>query len=164
MEKAKRQALIEQYASAFPEFEKSLEQIPLEAWTFKPEPKEWSVHEIIVHLADSETNSYLRARRLIADPGETLMAYDQDHWVSALNYHSQDWKLALEVTRLVRESTHDLIKDLPDEIWEHTINHPESDAPFRFERWLEIYARHPIVHRDQALTNLELWKQDQSAD
>ncbi len=164
MDKVKRQSLIDQFESAFPEFEKALEQIPQEAWTYKPEPKEWSVHEIIVHLADSETNSYLRARRLIADPGATLMAYDQDHWAEAMDYHSQDWKLALEITRLVRESTHALIKDLPDEIWEHTIVHPESDAPFRFERWLEIYATHPIVHRDQILANLKSWKQAQSSD
>ncbi len=164
MDKAKRQSLIETYAGAFSKFEEGLEQIPQEAWTYKPEPKEWSVHEIIVHLADSETNSFLRARRLIADPGDSLMAYDQDHWAKAMDYHSQDWKLALEVTRLVRESTHALIKDLPDAIWQHSIKHPEREAPFHFERWLEIYAGHPIVHRDQILANLESWKQSRSSN
>lgn len=33
----------------------TLKDIPHEMWKFKPEPKEWSVHEVLVHLADSES-------------------------------------------------------------------------------------------------------------
>jgi len=161
MNNAERLALIEIYRNAFSEFEAAIGTIPIEVWTFKPEPNEWSVHEIIVHLADSESNSYLRARRLIADPGEVLMAYDQDHWAKALDYHRLDWKLALETTRLVRESTYDLIKNLPEDVWAHTAKHPEFDDPYRFEQWLEIYAKHPLVHRDQALSNYALWQKQQ---
>ena len=158
MDSSKRNALIDLYKTAFSDFENALGNIPQEMWTFKPEPKEWSVHEIIVHLADSETNSYLRARRLIADPGEMLMAYDQDHWAVALDYHSQDWKLALETTRLVRESTYALIKDLPDNVWAHSALHPEQEGAFQFEQWLKIYSKHPLVHRDQVLANHTIWK------
>ncbi len=159
MDKQEREQLIAKYLRAFADFEEALFTIPKEAWTFKPEPKEWSVHEIIVHLADSETNSYLRARRLIADPGGSVMGYDQDHWANKLDYHSQDWKTSLEITRLVRESTYALIKDLPDEVWNHSAVHPEYDAPYTFEQWLKIYSEHPLAHREQILNNYKLWKQ-----
>lgn len=162
MDQSERQKLIEIYKTAFTEFETGLENIPQEMWTFKPEPKEWSVHEIIVHLADSETNSYLRARRLIADPGGLLMAYDQDHWAIALDYHSRDWKLAFETTRLVRESTYELIKDLPENVWAHSAKHPEYEEVFQFEDWLKIYAKHPLVHRDQVLANHVIWEKQKT--
>ena len=67
MDKAERKALIEKYGRAYGDFIAGLKEIPKEMWQFKPAPKEWSVHEVIVHLADSETNSYLRARRMIAE-------------------------------------------------------------------------------------------------
>jgi len=41
---------------------------------------EWSVHEIIIHLADSETNAALRARKLAIEPNGMIMAHDQDYW------------------------------------------------------------------------------------
>jgi hypothetical protein len=158
MDKQERDELIEKYLRAFADFEEALLTIPREVWKFKPEPKEWSIHEVIVHLADSETNSFLRARRLIADPGETLMGYDQDHWANNLNYHDQDWKRALEITRLVRESTYALIRSLPEEVWANTATHPEYDDPYTFEQWLEVYANHPYAHREQVLKNYEIWK------
>ena len=62
----------------------TLKDIPREMWKFKPEPKEWSVHEVLVHLADSESNAALRARKLIVEPGGALMGYDQDKWAIEL--------------------------------------------------------------------------------
>ena len=161
MDKVERQQLIEQYRTAFDEFEAALKTVPKEAWLFKPAPKEWSVHEVIVHLADSETNSYLRARRLVADPGQPLMAYDQDHWADNLDYHKQSTDDALEVTRLVRKLTYELVKDLPDEVWAHTAVHPEYDEPYPFTRWLKIYANHPRAHAEQITENYRIWKEQQ---
>ena len=161
MDKAERKALIEKYGRAYGDFVAGLKEIPKEMWQFKPAPKEWSVHEVIVHLADSETNSYLRARRLIAEPGQPLMAYDQDVWANKLDYHNQSTEDALEVLKGVRKMTYDLIKRLPDEIWANTVEHPEYDEPYSFEKWLGIYANHPYVHLGQVQENYRLWKEQQ---
>jgi len=106
MDKREREQLIEKYRTAFDEFFTALNAIPKEAWLFKPAPKEWSVHQVIIHLADSETNSYLRARRLVAEPGQPVMSYDQDVWADKLDYHSTNIDDALETTRLVRKLTY----------------------------------------------------------
>lgn len=161
MDKKERDGLIEKYRTAFDEFEAALKLIPREAWLFKPAPKEWSVHQVIVHLADSETNSYLRARRLVAEPGQPLMGYDQDVWADKLDYHNQSVEDALEVTRLVRKMTYDLIKRLPDENWSNTVVHPEYPEPYAFEKWLRIYADHPRVHAGQISENYRIWKEQQ---
>ncbi len=159
MDKAERERLIEKYRTAFDEFVVALSVIPKEAWFFKPAPREWSVHQVIVHLTDSETNSYLRARRLVAEPGQPLMGYDQDVWADKLDYHNTSIEDALETTRLVRKLTYDLLKRLPDEVWVNTAVHPEYSEPYTFEKWLRIYADHPRVHAEQIRNNYEAWKQ-----
>ncbi|MCW5732900.1 MAG: DinB family protein [Enhydrobacter sp.] len=158
MDANERNQLIEAYRTAFDEFEEALAGIPREAWQFRPAPGEWSVHEVIIHLADSETNSYLRARRLAVDPQLPLMAYDQDAWAAKLDYHSQDTDTALALTRLARLATYDFIKDLPDQVWAHVGVHPEYKDPYTFERWLSIYANHPRQHTEQILNNYTAWR------
>ena len=159
MDMAERTELIEKYRTAFDEFLAALSVIPKEAWLFKPALKEWSVHQVIVHLADSETNSYLRARRLVAEPGQPVMSYDQDVWADKLDYHSTNIDDALETTRLVRKLTYDLLKRLPDSVWTNTVVHPEYSEPYRFEKWLHTYADHPRVHAGQITENYRLWKE-----
>src|SRR3990172_9690045 len=159
MDKTERLALIESYRTAFDELVTALNAIPKEAWLFKPAPKEWSVHQVIVHLADSETNSYLRARRLVAEPGQPVMSYDQDVWADKLDYHSTNIDDALETRRLVRKLTYDLLKRLPDSVWTNTVVHPEYSEPYTFEKWLRTYADHPRVHAGQITENYRLWKE-----
>jgi hypothetical protein len=69
MDKQVRDEKIELYGRGFGMLVEVLKDIPREMWQFKPEPKEWSIHEVIIHLADSESNAALRARMLIVDPG-----------------------------------------------------------------------------------------------
>jgi hypothetical protein len=159
MDKAERDALIEKYRTAFDEFEAALNVIPKEAWLFKPAPKEWSVHQVVVHLADSETNGYLRARRLVAEPGQPLMAYDQDVWADKLDYHNQSTEDALELTRFVRKIAYNFIKNLPNEVWSNTAVHPEYSEPYTFEKWLRIYANHPREHAGQITENYRIWRE-----
>jgi hypothetical protein len=158
MDKAERTALIEKYGKAYDNFVAALSEIPKAVWHFKPAPKEWSVHEVIVHLADSETNSFLRARRLVAEPGQPLMAYDQDVWAIKLDYHQESTDDALQVTKWVRKMTYDMLKRLPDEVWNNTAVHPEYDEPYTFEKWLRIYSDHPNVHAGQIRDNYTAWK------
>ena len=159
MDKSERDALIEKYRTAFDEFEAALNVIPKEAWLFKPAPKEWSVHQVVVHLADSETNGYLRARRLVAEPGQQLMAYDQDVWADKLDYHNQSTEDALELTRFVRKIAYNFIKNLPNEVWSNTAVHPEYSEPYTFEKWLRIYANHPREHAGQITENYRIWRE-----
>ncbi|MEX2144616.1 MAG: DinB family protein [Anaerolineales bacterium] len=161
MDKSERNALIEKYGSAYDDFVAALSVIPKEAWLFKPAPEEWSVHQVIVHLADSETNAYLRMRRLIAEPGGTLMAYDQDVWADNVDYHATNTADALEVTRLVRQLSYDLLKRLPEDVFEHSAVHPEYPEPYTFEKWLRIYSNHPRAHAEQISENYRLWKGQQ---
>ena len=161
MNKQERNAKLELYGKGYDLLLDALKDIPREMWKFKPEPTEWSVHEVLVHLADSESNAALRARKLIVEPGGTLMGYDQDKWTSALDYHDQSYEDALETLRLARKTTYELLKKQPDEVFEHSVKHPEYDAPYTFEKWLDIYSAHIPGHIEQIKNNYRIWRDQQ---
>ena len=80
---AARSAKITAYGSAYETLIAGLREFPKEMWHFRDEHGCWSIHEHLVHITDSEVNSYIRCRRLIAEPGEPLMAYDENGWATA---------------------------------------------------------------------------------
>src|SRR5512143_1026736 len=161
MDAQERDSKIELYGKGYDLLMETLKDIPPEMWKFKPEAKEWSVHEVLIHLADSESNAALRARKLIVEPGGTLMGYDQEKWTTALDYHDQSTEDALEIVRLVRKTTYELLKRQPDEVFEHTAKHPEYDEPYTFEKWLKIYSGHIPGHIEQIRDNYRLWRDRQ---
>ena len=46
----------------------ALRQFPKKMWIYKPANERWNIHEIIMHLADSEASAYVRCRAYIAEP------------------------------------------------------------------------------------------------
>jgi uncharacterized damage-inducible protein DinB len=57
MNSKERHSKIAAYGAAHDLLMGALKQFPKEMWQYKPGPERWSIHEIIVHLADSEANS-----------------------------------------------------------------------------------------------------------
>ncbi len=161
MDKQERNEKIELYGRGVDLLTEALKDIPRAMWKFKPAPSEWSVHEIIIHLADSETNAALRARMLIVEPGGAIMGYDQDKWANELNYHEQSWEDALETVHLVRKTTHALLKSQPEEVFTHSLKHPEYDDPYTFEKWIKIYSGHIPGHIEQIKNNYRIWRERQ---
>ena len=156
-----RNQKIELYGQGFEMLVHILQDIPREMWKFKPAPNEWSIHEVIIHLADSESNAALRARKLIVEPGGTLMGYDQEQWAVKLDYHDQDLEDALDVVRLARKTTYSLLKKQADEVFEHIVIHPEYNEPYTFENWLNIYSAHIPGHIEQIMNNYKIWRDQQ---
>ena len=161
MNREERDKRIELYGRGYDMLLETLKDIPREMWKFKPGPKEWSVHEVLVHLADSESNAALRARMLIVQPGGYLMGYDQAKWADDLDYHEHSWEDALEVVRLARKTTFALLKQQPDEIFTHTARHPEYEAPYTFDDWINVYSAHIPGHIEQFRDNYKIWRDQQ---
>src|SRR5438046_6811791 len=86
LDRAKRDALVQQYADGPARLRAALATVPPQALKWRPAPKEWSAHEIVVHCADSETNSYARVRFVVAEKDPLIQGYDQDHWATFFDY------------------------------------------------------------------------------
>jgi hypothetical protein len=161
LDRAKRQALIQQYAEGPARLRAALATVPPQALKWRPAPKEWSAHEVVIHCADSETNAFGRIRFLVAEESPTIQSYDQDHWAQVFGYHDRPIEPALAVVEAVRASTAALIKSLPDEAWTRVGRHTESGR-YGAEDWLAIYADHLEGHARQIENNVEQWKSKQA--
>ena len=156
MTPAERHSKITLYQQAYEPLTGALNQFPKEMWQYKPGPDRWSIHEIIVHITDSEANSYIRCRRFIAETGKPVMAYDENRWADLLNYHGQNPEDALELFRLLRRMSHRLIKDLPDAVCSNTVDHPENGI-MTMEDWLSVYTHHVPEHIQQMQATHAAW-------
>ncbi|PYN78719.1 MAG: hypothetical protein DMD96_20410 [Candidatus Rokuibacteriota bacterium] len=161
LDRAKREALIQQYADGPARLRGALAKVPPQALTWRPAPKEWSAHEIVCHCADSETNAYARIRFVVAERTPTIQGYDQDNWAGVFDYHHLPLEPALAVVEAVRASTAALIRGLPDEAWTRVGHHTESGR-YTAEDWLQIYADHLENHARQIESNVAQWKSTQS--
>ena len=147
---------IESYGSGYEKLSVALENFPREMWTFRDEHGCWSIHEHLIHITDSEVNSYIRCRSLIAEPGESLMAYDENRWSEALLYHDQDIHDSVELFKWLRRKTFTLIKALPESTWAHTAYHPDN-GDMTLDDWLDVYESHVPEHVRSMQENYDAW-------
>jgi hypothetical protein len=152
---------LESYSSAYDSLIQSLKNFPKEMWQFKPAPNKWSIHEVLIHIADSEVSSFARARKIICESGSTVMVYDENLWAKHLDYHNQNIEESLELFRMLRMMTYKVIKDLPKEIWKNFIIHPDN-GKMTLDDWLTIYEEHIPVHIKQMQKNFNEWLQMQA--
>jgi hypothetical protein len=135
----------------------ALDTVPADALKWRPAPGKWSVHEVIVHCADSETNAHMRIRYLLGEADPVIIGYDQDAWARTLNYHSLPLEPAMATITAVRANTVPLLRSLPESAWMKTGRHSEH-ASYGVEKWMELYAEHLEVHVRQIARNLAAWK------
>jgi hypothetical protein len=146
--------LIRRYAEGPTLIRKALAQVPAEAVKWRPAPGKWSVHEIIIHCADSETNAHMRVRYLLAEKDPVIVGYDQDAWAKILDYHSLPLEPALVTIEAVRANTLPLLRTLTEDAWKRTGRHTEHKEPFGVEEWMKAYGEHLEVHDRQIRRNI----------
>ena len=142
-------ALIDQYAAGPAEVRAALDGITTTELDTRPAAGAWTAREIVHHLADSETNSYVRLRRMLVDDGTDIQVYDQDRWAAEprLGYDGPI-EPPLAVLEAVRASSAALLRRLADADFARTGHHVEHDT-YSVQQWLEIYADHAHGHADQ---------------
>ncbi len=143
-----RQALITKYKAGYDEVAKALENFPATSLTAHPIVGKWSAAEIVHHLADSETTSGLRLRRLIVEDHPLIQGYDQDAYATRLNYNRRDLAPSLEAFRFARLTSAQLFEFMHDEDWHREGTHSESGS-YTAEDWLQIYAAQAHNHAAQ---------------
>ena len=152
-----RQLALETYAAAYNAVHTTMATVPAEALHYRPRPGRWTIHEILIHLADSECNAYIRCRTIVAEPGGKILAYDQDKLATELAYTKQSTEEALELFKLLRSMTVRMLRALPDAAWARTAEH-SANGTTSLDDWLSIYAGHIPTHIRQIRENLAAWR------
>jgi DinB superfamily len=147
MDSEHRAELIARYRAGVDEVDAALDGSDDAALDALPADGGWSARMVIHHLADSESNAYLRVRKLLAEDETVIQGYDEERFAQRLHYE-RPTETSLAVFRAVRASTAELLDRLGDDDWNRTGTHSESGA-YSMEDWLEIYAEHAFDHADQ---------------
>jgi hypothetical protein len=161
--KDEREDLIRRYERGPALLASALAKVPPEAMKWRPAEGRWSVHEVVCHLADSESNAALRIRYLAAEESPLIVGYDQERWARVFDYHSAPLAPALAVVDSVRANTAALLKRLPDETWSASGKHTESGR-YTADDWLGIYAEHMEKHSGQIERNVAAWRSRKGAE
>ena len=107
----------------------------------------WSPRQIVHHLADSETTSAIRLRRLLVEHKPVIDAYDEAEFARRLHY---DRPIALDLALFgaVRLATAELLECLSDTEWCRGGSHSDSGS-YSVDDWFRIYAAHGHEHAEQ---------------
>lgn len=110
----------------------------------------WSPRQIVHHMADSESQSAARLRRILAQPGSQILGYDENAWseCSELGYRTFPIENSLALYRAVRASSLEILQNLKGSDLVKFAIHSER-GNFTLENWLEVYIKHPADHANQ---------------
>ena len=120
----------------------------------KPKQDGWNARQVIHHLADSESQSCARLKRLVAEPGTTIQGYDENKWAQSatLGYLELPIENSLELFKASRAASLEIIKRLKPEQLSNAGVHTESGA-YDLRKWFSSYINHPKDHANQLLAD-----------
>jgi hypothetical protein len=147
MDRAKRQAMIEQYKHGYQEVAEAVAGATEAELDARPAPGKWSAREIVHHLADSEMTSAVRMRNLIATDNVAIVGYDQEVFAKRLHY-DRPIAASLAALKAARETTAELLDRLSEDDWKREGTHTEHGR-YGMDTWLGIYSIHAHDHANQ---------------
>lgn len=157
MDSAQREVLIQTYADGAAKLRAAVDEAPEAMRKWRPEAGEFSVHEVVVHCADSETNSHGRIRYLVAEDNATILGYDPDAWARKFSYQDHPLDAAMLTVEAVRANTVPILRQMSDEDWASAGTHSESGR-YTAEDWLRTYAAHLEQHVLQVRGVIAAWE------
>lgn len=92
--------------------------VPEQILRQRSSPDEWSVGEILAHLAEDELVSGWRYRQMVENSGCALSAFDQDEWARLGDYGTCNLSDSLQSFRLLREANLRMFSRLTADEWE----------------------------------------------
>ena len=113
----------------------------------RPSPNEWSIQEVLAHLADNAIAASWRIRLVLAEMNPPLTAYDQNAW--AWPYRHVRPQDALSTLRLLRRTTAVILQRIPEDAWQRTGNHEQRGSVT-----LRDLVVAQVSHVDQLLTQI----------
>jgi uncharacterized damage-inducible protein DinB len=114
----------------------------------RPARREWSTTEVLGHLLDAEVTLAFRIRKLAAEPGGTIVAWDQERWTTGLRHQRGDARTLLEAYAALRAANVEQVRRLSPAQRAAAGRHPEYGR-LRVREMLEHLAEHDLNHLAQ---------------
>lgn len=144
---SEKHTLIDRYLAGAWAFDDVLSLSP-EVLTYRPSPDAWTIHEHVVHFAESDIASVHRYRKAVAEPNGPAVGYDEDAWTANLAYHGTDLKDAIDLIKLLRRFAANHLRTLVDRDWKQIAYTHSSRGRVDLETWFQDYIDHVRFHRE----------------
>jgi hypothetical protein len=151
--------LLERFSSGSGRIGELMSHVPEELLDWRPRRADaWTIREHLIHLVDTEANSFVRIKSIIAQPGSECYVMEEDAWTRNLAGRKEDVRKYLELFALVRSIIHDLVKDEPVDRWNSGYfvrTYKGKRAELTLEKALELGCYHLDFHIDYIKKILE---------
>lgn len=139
---------LEVYIGLVPAIERAIAGLT-DAALHQPErPGKWSIAEVVQHLADSDLVFGYRVRMVLAQPGMTIQAYDQDLWARELEYPTTRVEDSQAQLGALRAANARLLRSLDQARLARFGIHAERGEE-SVAKMLKLFAAHDLVHLRQ---------------
>lgn len=155
------ETLIEEYSRGYAMLREAIDGLTEEELRFKPAPDKWSIHQILIHVTDSEILSTHRLKKVLAEEEPLLISFDQNAWTNNLGYDLLDREQHLLLFQMLRFSMHTILYNLTSEQSERVGVYDDAGR-FTFKQLLEYRVQHVRDHLAQIERVREAYRQSQA--
>lgn len=142
------EALIEEYGRGYMMLREAIDGLSDEELHFRPAPDKWSIHQILIHVADSELVATQRLKKVLAEKEPLLTSWNQDEWATGLEYEKLDREQHLLLFQLLRLNMLPVLAHLTTEQSERVGVYHDAGR-FTFKQLLEFRIQHIRDHLAQ---------------
>jgi hypothetical protein len=114
---------IEEYVACGSRLRSAVAGLSAEDLTARPGPGDWSILELVLHLADSDCISIDRMKRMLTEDEPQLLYADESAYVRCLASHEQSLEDALILFEVGRRQFARVLRALPDEAFDRRGQH-----------------------------------------
>jgi hypothetical protein len=113
--------------------------------------KNWSVRQIVHHLADSHVHSYIRFKWALTEEHPTIKAYEEGDWVMLEDSKQGDIQPSLALLDGLHRKWVQVLSTMTQEQFSRTFHHPQTGQNVALWTALTYYEWHCRHHTGQIL-------------
>ncbi len=122
-------------------------------------PGKWTSRQVLAHLADCEFINLWRFCRAVAEPGSTVLPFEENQWAARLDYASRPVTISKDLFLAARAQLVHYVKTLGEEKLGAACMHPEKGKMSGYD-WADLAVNHVDHHLSQVAAALDKreWK------
>lgn len=111
--------------------------------------KNWTIRQIVHHIADSHVHSYIRFKWALTESNPTIKAYEEGDWVLLADSQQGDVQPALALLEGLHAKWTQLLDSMVEEQFKRTFVHPQTGETVSLWTALNYYPWHGQHHTGQ---------------
>ncbi len=157
-----RPELLVAYLESTSDIELVLGELSEDQLESRERPGEWSVRQIVHHLADNEVADAMRLRQMLAHDSPLIVPFDELLFTERLHY-DREIESSLATFFALRSSSGAILEQVSDGDWSRSGRHEEHDS-YTVEILVQKNIEHDRAHLEQIQRALEEGVADRSAE